>query len=109
MAFNALWKPGSNAVAGMQEDGSNNPALVIYLDPDSLAILPPADPAARPEFIRLLREIRDSADELAVFLTKQSAGTRQESEHVASGPIDSGGGAESAAGSAHGDGGGSVG
>ncbi|MGW4130857.1 hypothetical protein [Amycolatopsis japonica] len=73
MAFNAMWKPGPRAVAGMQGNGSANPALVIYLDPDSLAILPPSDPAAWPEFIRLLRQIRDSADELAVFLDKHKA------------------------------------
>ncbi|UMP04137.1 hypothetical protein [Amycolatopsis sp. EV170708-02-1] len=83
MAFNALWKPGPKAVAGMQGNGSANPALVIYLDPDSLAILPPADPAMWPEFIRLLREVRDGADELAVFLTKHAAGTRQENDDAA--------------------------
>lgn len=68
MAFNMMWKPGSRAVAGMQGFGSANPALVIYLDPDSLAIIPPSDPAEWPEFIRLLRQIRDGSDELAVFL-----------------------------------------
>ncbi len=72
MAFNAMWKPGRQAVAGMQGNASANPALVIYLDPDSLAIPPPSDPAAWPEFIRLLRQIRDSADELAVFLDKHT-------------------------------------
>jgi hypothetical protein len=73
VAFNAMWKPGPQAVAGMQGFGSANPALVIYLDPDSLAILPPSDPAEWPEFIRLLRQVRDSADELAVFLGKHKA------------------------------------
>ncbi len=73
MAFNAMWKPGSQAVAGMQGFGSANPALVIYLDPDSLAIMPPSDPAEWPEFIRLLRQIRDGSDELAVFLDSHAA------------------------------------
>ncbi|MEU3273338.1 hypothetical protein ABZ639_21080 [Saccharomonospora sp. NPDC006951] len=43
-------------------------ALVIYLDPDSFAILPPRDPAQWPKFVRMLRELRDGADELARFL-----------------------------------------
>lgn len=55
----------------MQRAGSENPpALVIYLDPDSLAILPPADPAKWPEFIRLLHEVRDGASDLAVHLAR---------------------------------------
>ncbi|MFJ8910841.1 hypothetical protein [Amycolatopsis sp. NPDC102389] len=73
MAFNAMRKPGRQAVAGMQRNGSANPALVIYLDSDSLAILPPSDPDECPEFIRLLRQIRDSADELAVFPGRHKA------------------------------------
>jgi hypothetical protein len=54
---------------------SNQPeevALVIYLDPDSLALMPPADPAEWPSFVRLLHEIRDGAFELAAVLQRQS-------------------------------------
>lgn len=70
MTFNATWSPGPEAVAGMQViSGARDQAgLVIYLDPDSLALLPPRDPAQWPEFVRLLREMRDGADELARFL-----------------------------------------
>lgn len=81
MAFNAMWKPGAQAVAGMQGSGSANPALVIYLDPDSLAILPPADPAEWPEFIRLLRQIRDASDELAAFLDGHGTAGRVSDVH----------------------------
>jgi len=56
VAFNAMWKPGRQAVAGMQGNGSANPALVIYLDPDSLAILPPSDPAV---FLDKHKAVRD--------------------------------------------------
>ncbi|TCP57492.1 hypothetical protein EV191_1011449 [Tamaricihabitans halophyticus] len=70
MSFNATWRPGPDAVAGMRVLGmaSNSAGLVIYLHPDSLAIAPPADPARWPEFVRLMREIRDGADELARFI-----------------------------------------
>ncbi|WP_158888642.1 hypothetical protein [Amycolatopsis anabasis] len=70
MAFNAQWKPGMDAVAGMQKVGPDLAAPVIYLDPDSLALLPPGDPAKWPEFIGLLHQIRAGAAELAEFLER---------------------------------------
>ncbi|MBN6036035.1 hypothetical protein [Amycolatopsis sp. 195334CR] len=72
MAFNATWFPGPEAVAGMQQLGSAQElaALVIYLDPDSLAIMPPTDPAEWPRFIGLLRQLRDGAAELADHLAR---------------------------------------
>ncbi|MFI6030209.1 hypothetical protein [Amycolatopsis magusensis] len=72
MAFNATWFPGPEAVAGMQQLGSARElaALVIYLDPDSLAIMPPTDPADWPRFIGLLHQLRDGAAELADHLDR---------------------------------------
>ncbi|MDI5979605.1 hypothetical protein [Amycolatopsis magusensis] len=72
MAFNATWFPGPEAVAGMQQLGSARElaALVIYLDPDSLAIMPPTDPREWPRFTELLRQIRDGAAELADHLDR---------------------------------------
>ncbi|UJW32334.1 hypothetical protein L3Q67_00660 [Saccharothrix sp. AJ9571] len=72
MAFNATWHPGPEAVAGMQQIGSARElaALVIYLDPDSLAIMPPPDPSQWPRFVSLLRQLRDGADELANHLDR---------------------------------------
>ncbi|ASR34375.1 hypothetical protein BAY61_04490 [Prauserella marina] len=70
MTFNATWSPGPEAVAGMQmvSGAHDQVALVIYLDPDSLAILAPRDPVRWTGFVRMLRELRDGADEMANFL-----------------------------------------
>ena len=70
MAFNATWAPGPEAVAGMQVVGihHNQPALVMYLDQDSIAITTPGGPATWPEFVRFLRELRDAADEMVKVL-----------------------------------------
>ena len=66
MAFNAMWKPGPEAAAGMHmNDRTSEPALVIYLDPDSLAIVPPRDQEEWPAFIRLMHDLRDGATEVA--------------------------------------------
>lgn len=60
------------AVAGMQmvDRVIDRAVLVIYLDPDSLAIMPPRDSADWPSFARLLREISAGAVELAEFLDR---------------------------------------
>lgn len=70
MTFNATWSPGPDAAAGMQVISGihDQAALVIYLDPDSLAIVPPRDPVEWPGFVRMLRELRDGADQLVRFL-----------------------------------------
>jgi len=68
VAFSAQWKPGPEAAAGMHQVGSDMATLVIYLDPDSLALMPPADPAKWPAFVGLLRQLRDGAQEVADFL-----------------------------------------
>ncbi|WP_232376119.1 hypothetical protein [Amycolatopsis aidingensis] len=70
MAFNARWSPGPDAVAGMHTTGSgpHQAGLVMYLDPDSLAILPPPDPAEWPGFVRLLRQLSGGAKDLAALL-----------------------------------------
>ncbi|QFU94277.1 hypothetical protein [Amycolatopsis sp. YIM 10] len=75
MAFNVTWHPGPKAVAGMHQLGSARElaALVIYLDPDSLVIMPPADPAEWPRFISLLHQIRDGVAELADHLDRTGA------------------------------------
>jgi hypothetical protein len=71
MAFNAMWKPGPEAAAGMHvHDTTSQPALVIYLDPDSLAIMPPRDEEDWPDFIRLMHELRDSATSVADHLSR---------------------------------------
>lgn len=72
MAFNAMWKPGPRAAAGMHiHDATSQPALVIYLDPDSLAIMPPRDRRDWPGFIRLMHELRDSAMDVADHLSRK--------------------------------------
>ncbi|MFD1044154.1 hypothetical protein ACFQ1S_00365 [Kibdelosporangium lantanae] len=69
MAFNATWVPGPNAVAGLQRIGTHGPpVLVIYVDPDSLAIPAPRTPSEYPAFARFLRELATSAAEMAVLL-----------------------------------------
>ncbi len=70
MTFNARWTPGPQAVAGMHTVGLgiHQVGLVVYLDPDSLAILPPPNPDHWPAFVRLLRQLSDGALELADFL-----------------------------------------
>lgn len=71
MAFNAMWKPGPEAAAGMHvQDTASQPALVIYLDPDSLAIMPPRDQDDWPDFIRLMHELRDGATDVADHLSR---------------------------------------
>lgn len=71
MAFNAMWKPGPEAAAGMHMNGSSSqPALVIYLDPDSLAIMPPRDQDEWPAFIRLMQELCDGATNVADHLRR---------------------------------------
>jgi hypothetical protein len=69
MAFNATWSPGTDAVAGMRVKGmhTDQAALVMFLDPESLAIMAPGGPATWPEFVRFLRQLRDGADELAKY------------------------------------------
>jgi hypothetical protein len=69
MPFNATWMPGPEAVAGMHTTGmhTDQTALVMYLDKDSLAIMAPGGPATWPEFVRFLRELRDGAEEMAAF------------------------------------------
>ncbi|MET7990292.1 hypothetical protein ABZU76_05215 [Amycolatopsis sp. NPDC005232] len=77
MAFNATWTPGAEAVAGMHQLGSTSlPGLVLYLDPDSLAIAPPADPALWPRFAEFLRQLRDGAEQLAVVVDARAAVVR---------------------------------
>lgn len=72
MAFNAMWKPGPEAAAGMHiHDTTSQPALVIYLDPDSLAIMPPRDEQDWPAFIRLMHELRDGASSMADHLSRE--------------------------------------
>ncbi len=70
MTFNATLAPGPEAVAGMQLVGihHNQPALVMFLDKDSLSITAPGGPATWPEFVRFLRELRDAADEMVKVL-----------------------------------------
>jgi hypothetical protein len=48
MAFNATWMPGPEAVAGMHTTGlhTDQTALVMHLDKDSLAIMAPAEEMA---------------------------------------------------------------
>ncbi|GLY67270.1 hypothetical protein [Amycolatopsis taiwanensis] len=76
MAFNAMWKPGPEAVAGMHlHDTTSQPALVIYLDPDSLAIMPPRDQDDWPDFIRLMHELRDGAIDVADHLSRAIGGS----------------------------------
>ncbi len=74
MAFNAQWTPGPNAVAGMHTSGSGTPpvGLVVYLDPDSLAILPPPDPQEWPGFVRLLRQLGDGCRDMVAFLENEA-------------------------------------
>jgi hypothetical protein len=45
--------------------------------------MPPSDPAEWPEFIRLLRQIRDGSDELAVFLDKHATAKRVRDDDTA--------------------------
>ncbi|MFF0149531.1 hypothetical protein ATK36_3559 [Amycolatopsis sulphurea] len=72
MAFNATWTPGPEAVAGMHLSGQSTvPGLVLYLDKDSLAIIPPTDPGQWPVFAAFLRQVRDGADQLATVLDVQ--------------------------------------
>jgi hypothetical protein len=79
MAFNAMWKPGPDATAGMHLNGNaSEPALVIYLDPDSLAIMAPRNPREWPDFIRLMNELRDGATEVAEHLSRAIAATAEE-------------------------------
>jgi hypothetical protein len=56
MAFNATWSPGPDAVAGMRITSmhTDQAALVIFLDPESLAIMAPGGPPTWPEFVRFL-------------------------------------------------------
>ncbi|RBM20134.1 hypothetical protein DI005_14930 [Prauserella sp. PE36] len=70
MAVTATWSPGREARASMQFVGliHHQAALVLSLDPDVLVLVPPRDPSDWPRFARLLREIRDSAEELRAFL-----------------------------------------
>ncbi|WP_326836007.1 hypothetical protein VSH64_13970 [Amycolatopsis rhabdoformis] len=69
MTFSATWTPGPEAVAGVHQSGSAiPPGLVVYLDPDSLAITPPADPALWPRFAEFLRQLRDGAEQLAAVV-----------------------------------------
>ncbi|OZM73629.1 hypothetical protein CFN78_08870 [Amycolatopsis antarctica] len=72
MVFDVRWVPGPEAVAGMRFLGcvTDQAALVIDLDPDGMAILPPRSPAEWPGFVRLLREIGAGATELADFLDR---------------------------------------
>lgn len=79
MAFNAQWKPGPDAAAQMHAVSPDLATLVIYLDPDSLALMPPADPRKWPKFVGMLHQLRDGAQDLANFLEeRQSAALAQE-------------------------------
>lgn len=75
MAFNATWSPGPEAVADMQILGMvhGEVALVVHLDPDTLAIVPPRSPTEWPRFVGLLRQISEGADKLATFLDRPEA------------------------------------
>ncbi|HEV7976364.1 hypothetical protein [Amycolatopsis sp.] len=64
MILNENWQPGPDAVAGMVELGSEI-GLVVYGDPNSLALTPPTDPAAWTRFVLFLRQLSDAAEELA--------------------------------------------
>ncbi|WP_370948173.1 hypothetical protein AB5J62_14095 [Amycolatopsis sp. cg5] len=78
MAFNATWKPGADSAADMHLIGQHLVALVIYLDPDSLAFTPPNDAQEWPEFARLMRQIRDGADKVADFVDRNQAAALSE-------------------------------
>lgn len=70
MVLDAVLTPGPGAVAGMRVLGryTDQPALVIFFDPECLAIGVPGGPGTWPEFVRFLRQLRDGAEELAAFL-----------------------------------------
>jgi hypothetical protein len=67
MMFDTALTPGPGAVEGMRVLGmhTDQPALVIFFDPESLAITVPGGPATWPEFVRFLRQLRDGAEEMA--------------------------------------------
>ncbi len=70
VAINLTWSPCADTAASMQFVGMvhHEPALVVTQGTDRLLLVPPRDRADWPQFARLLREIRDSADELRAFL-----------------------------------------
>jgi hypothetical protein len=56
-------------VVGVHHD---QPALVMYLDRESLVITAPGDPVTWPDFVRFLRQLRDGAEEMAAFFDTQA-------------------------------------
>jgi hypothetical protein len=74
MAFNAMCVPGEKSGATVQILGliQQQPAVVLYLDPDRVVIGPPQSPAEWPEFLRFLRDVRDAVDTLADHLDPQN-------------------------------------
>jgi hypothetical protein len=82
VAMNVTWNPCPETAASMQFVGMvhHEPALVINQGADRLILVPPRDRDDWPQFIRLLREIRDSADEMCAFLDFTIPGTAKGGE-----------------------------
>lgn len=72
--FNAACSPGPNASMGIQWVTPQLPQLVIYLDPESVAVQPPPFPDGELVLSRFLREMSREAAKLATELETRRAG-----------------------------------
>jgi hypothetical protein len=74
MTFNASCAPGPDAAAGAQQLSQDVSALVLYLDPESIAIQTPPFPDGDRVFARFLRELSREAGKLADIIDVDGAG-----------------------------------
>jgi hypothetical protein len=65
MSFNAACAPGPDAAAGAQQIGPDVYALVMYPDPESIALQTPPFPDGNRVFAKFLRELSREAAKLA--------------------------------------------
>jgi hypothetical protein len=72
--LNAMCSPGLNATIGVQWVTPQLPQLVIYLDPESVAVQPPPFPDGDLVLSRFLREMSREAAKLATELETRRAG-----------------------------------
>ncbi len=69
--FGVTWIVGSEAELAVEETGSeptHPPMLVLAGAPCVVMLRPPDDPAMWPACVRFLRQLRDSAEDMAALL-----------------------------------------
>ncbi|WP_370943142.1 hypothetical protein AB5J62_29120 [Amycolatopsis sp. cg5] len=88
MAFDTRWNPDPTATASVQFVGHRMVAIEIKDSRETLTLVPPTDARKWPGFVKLMRQVRDAAEQAADFCERHQSEVR--SEHFREEMIDEG-------------------